>query len=135
MSRGGRRGTPWQTTRVKPDADDLAPDGSEIRLLPPMRGASLCHCTLPPGGTSKAVAHRTIEELWYFLNGQGLVWRKRGDHEEEVAVDPGVCVTIPPGTHFQFRNSGSQPLSFVIVTIPPWPGSEEAVRVGDHWPV
>ena len=46
----------------------------------------------------------------------------------------GVCLTIPPGTSFQFRNTGWEPLCFIITTMPPWPGPEEAVRVTDHWP-
>ncbi len=35
----------------------------------------------------------------------------------------------------QFRNTGDEDLCFVIVTMPPWPGAEEARRVTDHWPV
>jgi hypothetical protein len=47
-----------RTGTLKPDADYLAPDGSEIRLLPAMKGGGLCHCTLPVGRTSSPVAHR-----------------------------------------------------------------------------
>jgi mannose-6-phosphate isomerase-like protein (cupin superfamily) len=32
-----------------------------------------------------------------------------------------------------FRNAGAGPLAFFIVTMPPWPGAPEAVRVKDHW--
>ena len=31
-------------------------------------------CTLPPGRVSTAVAHRAVEELWYFIEGRGQVW-------------------------------------------------------------
>jgi mannose-6-phosphate isomerase-like protein (cupin superfamily) len=48
-------------------------------------------------------------------------------------VEPGTCLTIPVGTHFQFRNPGREPLCFLIVTTPPWPGAQEAVRVQDYW--
>ena len=51
----------------------------------------------------KAVAHRTVEEIWFFLAGRGQMWRRQDDHEEIVTVEPGVCLTIPLGTHFQFR--------------------------------
>ena len=44
-------------------------------------------------------------------------------------------MTIPLGTHFQFRNLGRVPMAFVIVTMPPWPGEDEAYRVPDFWPV
>jgi len=74
-----------------------------------------------------------IEEIWYFVQGRGQVWRKQGDHEEVVDVFPGVCLTIPPQTHFQFRNAGEEPLGFIIVTMPPWPGEQEWMEVAAHW--
>ena len=123
----------FQTARAGRSADALAPDGSEIRLLGAVRGGGVVHCTLPPGRTSLAVRHRTVEEIWYVLGGRGQVWRGLGPREEVVDVEPGVALTIPLGVHFQFRTVGSEPLRFVIVTIPPWPGAEEAVRVKDHW--
>jgi len=123
----------FQTARAGRVADALAPDGSEIRLLGAVRGGSVVHCTLPPRRTSRAVRHRTVEEIWYVLGGRGQVWRRQGTREEVVDVEPGVALTIPLGVYFQFRTVGSEPLRFVIVTIPPWPGAEEAVRVKDHW--
>jgi mannose-6-phosphate isomerase-like protein (cupin superfamily) len=39
------------------------------------------------------------------------------------------------GTHFQFRNMGETSLVFLIVTIPGWPGPEEAIEVEGKWPV
>jgi len=124
----------FETGRAGAAFDALAPDGSEIRLLPGLRGGSAAHCTLPPGGVSLAVRHRTVEEIWYVLGGRGQVWRQQGSREEVADVEPGVALTIPLGTHFQFRNTGAEPLTFFIVTVPPWPGEQEAVRVPDHWP-
>ncbi|VVB90299.1 Cupin domain protein [uncultured archaeon] len=106
-----------------------APDGSEIRKFMDMNRGGLAHCTLPPEGISIPVAHKTVEEIWFFIQGNGQVWRKQGDREEVVDVDPGTCLTIPTGTHFQFRNTGSESLSFIIATMPPWPGKQEAVKV------
>ena len=100
-----------------------------------MNRGGLAHCTLPPHGISLAVEHRTIEEIWYFIQGHGQVWRKHEDQEEVVDVGPGTCVTIPTGTHFQFSNTGKDPLCFIIATIPPWRGEYEAIRVQDHWKV
>lgn len=121
-------------TRQLPEKYDYpAPDGSEIRLLPEVDGGGLAHCTLPPGGVSQAHKHKTVEEIWYFLSGEGEVWRKQGEQEDVVDVSSGVSLTIPTGTHFQFRNTGREPLRFVIATIPPWPGEDEAVRVSDYW--
>jgi mannose-6-phosphate isomerase-like protein (cupin superfamily) len=124
-----------QTKRLPSRSDCLAPDGSEIRLLVAGERGSCVHCTLPPRAVSRAVTHRSVEEIWYFLHGQGQVWRSLDGAEETAEVSPGVCLTIPCGAHFQFRNTGGVPLEFVLVTMPPWPGDQEAVRVTDHWPV
>jgi mannose-6-phosphate isomerase-like protein (cupin superfamily) len=115
--------------------DVLAPDTSEIRLLVGTTRGSLAHGTLFPGRVSLAIAHRTVEEDWYVTAGRGQVWRKHGGHETVVDVEPGSALTIPTGVHFQFRVTGSEPLHFVMCTMPPWPGEQEAVRVPDHWPV
>jgi mannose-6-phosphate isomerase-like protein (cupin superfamily) len=116
-------------------ADTLAPDGSEIRLLVALDRGSMVHCTLPPGGVSRAVRHRTVQELWCVVGGEGEVWRRDGEREATVAVAGGAALSIAAGTHFQFRTRGEAPLEVVIATMPPWPGPEEAERVPDHWPV
>lgn len=125
---------PFKTKLLSSEVDYLAPDHSEIRLLLNVNGGGLCQCLLPPKSTSLTGMHTTVEEIWYFVQGAGQVWRKQGDREEEVDVFPGVCLTIPPQTHFQFRNPGLESLCFIIVTMPPWPGEQEWVRVADHWP-
>ena len=123
----------FQTEYLADEHEYLAPDGSQIRLLARVRGGSMCHCTLPPGEVSKAIAHRTVEEIWYCISGKGQVWRKRGDLEVVVDVGPGVSLSIPTGTTFQFQNVGKDPLCFVITTIPPWPGSGEAIPKPRYW--
>ena len=50
-----------------------------------------------------------------------------------MALETGVCLTIPLGTHFQFRSLGPEPLAAVAVTMPPWPGPGEAVPVPGTW--
>jgi mannose-6-phosphate isomerase-like protein (cupin superfamily) len=124
-----------QTKRLPPRYDCLAPDGSEIRLLAASGRGSCVHCTLAPGAVSRAVAHRSVEEIWYCVAGRGEMWRKLDGVEETVEVSAGVSLTIPCGAHFQFRNLDHAPLEIVLVTMPPWPGEDEAVRVEDHWPV
>lgn len=115
--------------------DVLAPDTSEIRLLVSTSRCSMAHGTLPPGGVSLAVTHHMVEEVWYVTEGRGQVWRKHGAHEVVIDVTVGTALTIPVGTHFQFRTIGSKPLRFIMCTMPPWPGAHEAVRVPDYWPV
>jgi len=119
--------------RVPEKYDDIAPDNSEIRLLPSMNRGGICHCTLPAGKTSLATKHKTVEEIWYFLEGQGELWRKQDSNEETTKVNPGLSITIPTGTQFQFRSTSNDALCFICVTMPPWPGPEEAVKVQGTW--
>jgi mannose-6-phosphate isomerase-like protein (cupin superfamily) len=113
--------------------DAVAPDGSEVRLLGKTNQGSLAHFTLPPKAVSRAMAHHTVEEIWYFLAGQGRMWRRLGSDMDEVEVGPGVSITLPVRTHFQFRSDSSEPLVAVAVTMPPWPGDEEAYAVEGPW--
>lgn len=122
-----------ETKRLPSQPDVLAPDGSYVRLLLALDGGGMAHFELPPGETSKAVAHKTVEEIWFFLSGRGEMWRKTGVTEEIVPVDAGVCITIPLGTHFQFRSVGGEPLAAIGVTMPPWPGDGEATGVDGIW--
>ena len=79
-----------QTTSLKLDADYLAPDGSEIRLLPTMKGGGLSHCTLPAGRTSSPVAHRQVEEIWFVVRrGRGLAQERRSGSRRPTARSGG----------------------------------------------
>lgn len=115
------------------EPDVIAPDGCEVRLLAQTARGSMAHFTLGPGQISRAVAHRTVEEVWYFLSGQGRMWRRQGAAEAVVEVAPGVSLALPLGTHFQLRNDGAEPLAAVAVTMPPWPGEDEAYLVEGRW--
>jgi mannose-6-phosphate isomerase-like protein (cupin superfamily) len=112
---------------------EVAPDGSNVFPLLRTAGASVARFELAAGKTSKAVAHRTAEEIWYVLSGRGELWRKEGGREEVVTLEPGVGLTIPCGAHFQFRALG-EPLQILGVTMPPWPGDGEAMDVPGKWP-
>ena len=93
----------------------------------------MAHFELSPGRTSVPVAHRTVEEIWYILTGRGEMWRRDEQAEEVTAVQPGVCISIPLGTAFQFRCTGAEPLTAVAITMPPWPGEDEAYVVEGKW--
>ena len=93
----------------------------------------MAHFTLAPGVTSRPVEHRTVEEIWFVLGGRGEMWRASAAREEIVALTTGVALTIPLGTRFQFRATGREPLTALAVTMPPWPGDDEAVAVDGPW--
>ena len=76
--------------------------------------------------------------LWYIVAGQGRMWRRAeagddGAREEIVELAAGTSISIPNGTRFQFRCDSDEPLSAVGVTMPPWPGENEAVLVDGVW--
>ena len=117
-----------------PDRPDVvAPDGSDVRVLLRTERGSMAHFELAEGGTSLAVAHRSVEEVWYILGGRGEMWRCFDSVEETVVIEARVCLTIPVGTRFQFRSLGPGPLAAVAITMPPWPGEDEAYVVDGPW--
>ena len=123
----------FETKRLHSGPDAIAPDGSEVRVLCQLSRGGLAVFSLPPNAVSKAVAHRTVEEVWYIISGIGRMWRKLGEYEEIVELTPGVSLTIPTGTHFQFRCDEHEPLTAVGATMPPWPGENEAFFVDGAW--
>jgi mannose-6-phosphate isomerase-like protein (cupin superfamily) len=123
----------FETKEVPKNRDVVAPDGSDVRILLELKGGGMAHFSLAPGATSHAVTHRTVEEIWYFVSGQGEMWRKQDGQEQIVEVFPGICLTIPLGTSFQFRCTGKDPLEAICITMPPWPGKDEAVLVEGPW--
>lgn len=115
----------------------VAPDGSEVRLLlTDADGATRCsmvEVTIGAGKTSRPVRHRTVEEAWYVLSGAGEVWRcppgVRATEVPSVRVVAGDALVIPRGWGFQFRAEADSDMRFVCVTMPAWPGMDEAVEV------
>ncbi len=122
------------STCVLPDeCDTLAPDGSEVRILLSRPGGSMAHFRLQAGQVSRAVRHRSVEEIWYVLDGNGEMWRGAGDEQSYASLAAGVCLTIPRGVSFQFRATGAGALEVVATTMPPWPGPDEAEFVEGPW--
>lgn len=121
------------TRRLAEEPDEFAPDGAEVRFLARTATASMAEFRLPPGLTAHAVRHRTVDEVWFVVSGQGELWRQQGDHSTTVALLPGTSISIEVGTSFQFRNVADAPLSVVGTTMPPWPGDDEAELITGAW--
>ena len=122
-----------------------APDGSAVRLLlTEAHGATRCsmvEVSIPAGAVSRPVRHCTVEEVWYIIAGWGRVWRCPPDlpaaEVAPVGVAAGDAIVIPTGWAFQFAADGNDDgagdaeagaggLRFICVTMPPWPGMDEA---------
>lgn len=127
-------GEPFCDAILPVEHQAIAPDGSLVRLLVRTDRGSLAHFEMGAGEVSRPQRHRTVTEIWYVTEGLGQMWRKHGNgFDKTVDLRPGVALTIPVGTSFQFRNTGREPLAIVGVTMPPWPGEEEAMESEGIW--
>jgi mannose-6-phosphate isomerase-like protein (cupin superfamily) len=93
--------------------------GSEIRELLAHRNSSvrnqtLAEARLPAGGRTTPHHHVATEEIYYILDGCGLM--RVG--QETAAVGPGDAVAIPPGASHQITNTGSGLLQFLCCCAP-----------------
>jgi len=124
---------PYETKTLGAAVDAVAPDGTSVRLLLSLGRGSMAHFELPAGAVSHAVTHRTVEEIWFVLGGRGSIWRRQDGRERTDPLAPGTSLTIPLGTAFQFRAQAGSPLAFVAITMPPWPGMDEALPASGPW--
>jgi mannose-6-phosphate isomerase-like protein (cupin superfamily) len=129
----GKSSMSWQTGCIASEPNHVAPFGAEVRVLAHTARGSMAHFVLSSKAISNAMAYRTVDEIWLFLSGRGRVWRCLDGQEEIVDVGPGVAITIPAGTKFQFRCDTYEPLAAVATTIPSWPGKDEIYPVEGCW--
>ena len=94
-------------------------DGSEIRELLAhrnscIRNQTLAEARLPTGRSTTPHHHVRTEEIYYILQGQGLM--RVGDQSGAVAA--GDAIAIPPGEVHQITNTGSGVLKFLCCCAP-----------------
>ena len=123
----------FKTKSLGQGADGIAPDGAEVRLLHDLGGGGMAHFKLAAQQTSTPIVHETVDEIWYFIAGRGEMWRKNSKRSKIVDVYPGISVTIPVGTRFQFRSTSKDDLEAIGQTMPPWPGDSEWRVVDGKW--
>jgi mannose-6-phosphate isomerase-like protein (cupin superfamily) len=122
-----------QTRAVPATPQARSPAGAEIRYLMEGDTGAMIHSTVPPGQVNRATVHATVSELWHVLSGEGQIWRRDGAGEEMTVLEEGVSIDIPVGTAFQYRCTSINPLQFLCVTMPPWPGDQEATVIEGPW--
>lgn len=69
----------------------------------------------PAGTLAAAHVHAAEEEVVYILAGRGAILADG----QEVALEPGVAIYIPPGLTHQIRADEPEPLRLVTVFSPP----------------
>ena len=93
----------------------------------------MIHSTVPPGQVNRATVHATVSEFWHVLSGEGQIWRLDDTGEETTFLRAGVSIDVPVGTAFQYRCNGPDALEFICITMPPWPGDQEATVLDGPW--
>ncbi len=69
-----------------------------------------------PAGTLAAPhVHAREEEIIFILSGRGAILAR----EQEIELEPGIAVFIPPATEHQIRSDGAEPLRLVTLFSPP----------------
>jgi mannose-6-phosphate isomerase-like protein (cupin superfamily) len=97
----------------------ITKDGSEIRELLAhrnscIRNQTLAEARLAAGASTTPHRHLKTEEIYYVLEGQGLM--QIGDQRQPVGV--GDAIAIPPGAIHQMTNTGAQTLKFLCCCAP-----------------
>lgn len=97
----------------------LADDGSLVRELAapgnaPLTGHSLAEIRHPLGTASREHSHRVAEEVYYVLEGEGLM---RVDGEVR-PIGPGDVVVISPGQRHQVAQQGAGELVLLVTCVP-----------------
>ena len=105
-------------------------DGSEIRELLAhrnscVRNQTLAEARLPAGGSTTPHHHAKTEEIYYILDGRGLM--QVG--QETSAIGPGDAVAIPPGASHQITNTGSGLLRFLCCCAPGYEHDDTVLEV------
>lgn len=95
-------------------------DGSRIRSIldrtnAPVENQSLAEAALPPAGSTERHFHRQSEEIYFVLEGSGVM-----ELDGEIrAVGPGDAVLIPPGAWHRIE-AGDAGLRFLCCCAPPY---------------
>lgn len=96
-------------------------DGSMVtELVRPERGGSrnvsVAEAVIEPGQGTLPHDHPESDEVYYILNGKGVVSLGENLHQ----VEPGSCAFIPAGQVHSVRCEGSEPLRILCICSPPY---------------
>lgn len=96
-------------------------DGSTIRSVldstnAPVENQSLAEASLPPGGATERHYHKASEEIYFILEGSGIMEINGGKKE----VGPGDAILIPAGDWHQIVTQGDSALRFLCCCAPPY---------------
>ena len=127
--------TSWEALDVSltEASDEIAPDGSQVRVLSRVPRGSMGHFTIPSHQIIRAVRHKTVDEIWFVLEGEGEMWREKDGQSSLTKIKPCDSLVIPVGVTFQVRSSSGSDLCVLGQTMPAWPNNDEAEYVDGPW--
>lgn len=99
----------------------LHPDKEDLKLR-----YSFAHAVLKPGETSLWHRLKTAYEVYYILEGQGIMFID----DELQKVSSGQTIYIPPNAQQRIRNTGTSDLKFICIVDPAWKKEDEEVLHG-----
>jgi mannose-6-phosphate isomerase-like protein (cupin superfamily) len=109
----------------------ITKDGSEIRELLAhrnscIRNQTLAEARLPVGASTTPHYHTATEEIYYILEGRGLMRVKQEMRE----VGPGDAIAIPPGAEHQIAALGPDPMKFLCCCAPGYEHEDTVLSPG-----
>ena len=107
--------------RIKPF---ITKDRSQIREFYHSQNMSLAEAVAEVGQTTECHFHKTSEEIYYILEGKGLMEIE----DEKEKVSEGQVVVIPPKSRQRISNTGSSQLRFLCLCSPSY-SDEDTVLV------
>jgi mannose-6-phosphate isomerase-like protein (cupin superfamily) len=104
-------------------------DGSRVWELfhpgsSPVVGFSVAEALLGPGQGTRAHRHRMSQEVYYILEGGGVM--RLG--EDTFNVAPGDAILIPPGRTHSVNNNCAGVLRILCVCCPPYSHDDTALE-------
>jgi len=85
---------------------------------------SIAHASLNPGRESISHRLKSSSEVYYFLEGEGVIYID----SEQARVKPGQTVIVPPGSWQHLCNTGKHDLKFLCIVYPLWRKGDEEVQ-------
>jgi mannose-6-phosphate isomerase-like protein (cupin superfamily) len=76
------------------------------------------HALLPPGASIGKHRHTEVAEIYYVMNGQGMVKvSSQGRGEETAAIRSGDAVPVQLNEIHSFENTGAEPLELMVIGV------------------
>jgi mannose-6-phosphate isomerase-like protein (cupin superfamily) len=94
---------------------------------------NMIHSTVPPGQVNRATVHATVSEFWHVLSGEGQIWRRDGTVRRRPFWKQAFPSTFRSGRHSSIAAPVVDPLQFLCITMPRWPGDKEATSSDGPW--